>query len=148
MQLHQRNYLFQEIPVILPLELAVVSVTPFESTKNLKMHLRSRTSPHVVFASSSSLSWLIRKLLLYLINNNGTAGILCIINNTVFIAEVTVLCLFLQSKAVASLSRVIVVHLQMLRICHLGFSPLSLSESELTAPMYLSTRCSSSDWIL
>ena len=81
-------------------------------------------TPAVVFASSSSLSWSIRKLLLYLINNNGTAGILCIINNTVFIAEVTVLCLFLQSKAVASLSRVIVVHLQMLHICHLGFSPL------------------------
>ena len=78
----------------------------------------------VVFASSSSLSWSIRKLLLYLINNNGTAGILYIINNTVFIAEVAVLCLFLQSKAVASLSRVIVVHLQMLHICRLGFSPL------------------------
>ena len=57
MQLHQRNYLFREIPVILPLELAIVLVTPSESTKNLKMHLRSRTSPHVVFASS--LSWLI-----------------------------------------------------------------------------------------
>ena len=88
------------------------------------LHVENCFEAFVVFASSSSLSWSIHKLLLYLINNNGTAGILYIINNTVFIAEVTVLCLFLQSKAVASLSRVIVVHLQMLRICHLGFSPL------------------------
>ena len=102
-----------------------------------------------MFASSSSLSWSIRKLLLYLINNNGTVGILCIINNTVFIAEVTVLCLFLQSKAVASLSRVVVVASADAPYLLSGLlSSLSLSESELTAPMYLSTRCSSSDWIL
>ena len=147
MQLHQRTYLFQEIPIILPLELAVVSVTPLESTKNLKMHLRSRTSPHVVFTSSSSLSWLIHKLLLYLINNNGTAGILCIINNTIFIAEVTGLCLFLHSKAVASLSRVVVVASADASYLSSGLLS-SFSESELTALMYLSTHCSFSDWIL
>ena len=104
-------------------------------------------SPHVVFASSSSLSWLIRKLLLCLINNNETAGILCIINNTVFIAKVTVLCLFLHSKAVASLSRVVVVASADAPYLSSGLLSSS-SEGELTAPMYLSTRCSFSDWIL
>ena len=102
-----------------------------------------------MFTSSSSLSWLIRKLLLYLINNNGTAGILCIINNTVFIAEVTVLCLFLYSKAVTSLSRVVVVASADAPYLSSGLlSSFSLSNNELTAPMYLSTRCSFSDWIL
>ena len=75
-----------------------------------------------------------------------TAGILCIINNIVFIANVTVVSLPSQQSCSEFVRVVIVASADALYLSSGLLS--SSSESELTAPMYLRTRCSFSDWIL